>query len=241
MIRIWKLLVAVSLLLSISAMAQDPQAGRPAQTGPRTDIYHVHFNKAALGQAAPLAENLKAQDPKAPMPGHYIVLRHQEGDDWDYCVIEHLGAKATVEISAGPPNPASRALSAWHSDTYAAGPPWPEFARAMGLGESAAKTGNSLYVVAVWRAGPGHRDELEQVLSRADPTAKVPISRILLQHLEGGAWNFLAVDRYNSWQDFATDESATVPTTGAGKDRWSEIRQHSSYHHDTLTDRIAPK
>ena len=33
-----------------------------------TDVYHVHFNKAAIGQASALADVLKTQDPKAPMP-----------------------------------------------------------------------------------------------------------------------------------------------------------------------------
>ena len=37
------------------------------------------------------------------MPGHFVLLRHQEGDDWDYCVIEHVGTSATVKIDAGSP------------------------------------------------------------------------------------------------------------------------------------------
>ena len=44
-------------------------------------------------------------------------------------------------------------------------------------------------------------------------------------HLEGGAWQYLAIDHYNSWQDFATDEAATTPAGPAsGKDPWSQIR-----------------
>src|SRR5216110_1047731 len=68
----------------------------PAGAGKRTDVYHVHFTKAALGKAVQLGDWLKTPDPKAPMPGHFIVLRHQDGDAWDYAVIEHLGTKATV-------------------------------------------------------------------------------------------------------------------------------------------------
>jgi hypothetical protein len=49
------------------------------------------------------------------MPEHFVVLRHQEGDDWDYVVIQHLGSKAEVTATAPPPSDAVRALAAWHS------------------------------------------------------------------------------------------------------------------------------
>lgn len=76
-----KLLLVLSTCAAHSALAQ---------RGPvaRTDVYHVHFAKAAPGKAAPLGDSLKTQDPKAPMKGHLLVLRHQDGDDWDYAVIE---------------------------------------------------------------------------------------------------------------------------------------------------------
>src|SRR4029450_12878579 len=69
----------------------------PAGAGKRTDVYHVHFAKASLGKAAQLGDWLKTPDPKAPMPEHFIVLRHQDCDAWDYIVVTHLGKKATVE------------------------------------------------------------------------------------------------------------------------------------------------
>jgi hypothetical protein len=61
----------------LSALAQSSQAAQAS------DVYHVHFAKAALGQTKALESELKQQDPKAPMPGHYLVLRQ------DYMVIEH--------------------------------------------------------------------------------------------------------------------------------------------------------
>ena len=68
----------------------------------RSDVYHVHFAKAALGKGAEEGEALKKQGPNAAMPGHYIVLRHQSGAEWEYAVIEHLGTKATVEAAGNP-------------------------------------------------------------------------------------------------------------------------------------------
>ena len=70
--RICTLLFALVLLASVS----------PAQNAPaRTDLYHVHFAKAALGKGAELGEYLKTADPNVPMSAHHIVLRHQDGDE----------------------------------------------------------------------------------------------------------------------------------------------------------------
>ncbi len=176
------LLLILALLACISA-AQNA----PAQPTQRTDVYHVHFAKAALGKGAEEGDVLKKQDPKAPMAGHYIVLRHQSGEDWDYAVIEHLGTSATVKAAGSPPPTNARDLNAWHADTFVNGPAWPEFAKAMGL-DDAAKSAGSVYVVSVFRAAPGHRDELEKSLSQ-QPARGENAGIVLLQHLEGGPWH----------------------------------------------------
>ena len=63
-----------------------------------------------------------------------------------------------------------RDLNAWHGDTFVNGPAWPEFSKAMGIEEeAAAKTAGSVYVVSVYRAAPGHRDQLQKALSQAPP------------------------------------------------------------------------
>jgi len=232
--------VVVALVVGFASTIAAQQSQIPAAKQPApTDIYHVHFDKALPGQARALADQLKVQDPKAAMPGHFLVLRHQDGDDWDYCVIEHEGTKATVEAGT-PPAPNQTPVSAWHEDTFVVGPAWSEFARAMGMG-AASNAASSVYEVATWRQAPGHRAQLQQALTTADPASKVQIGRVLLSHLEGGAWTFLAISRYNSWQDFAADQTATVPKSGSGSDTWSKVREHSSFHRDTLADRIAPK
>jgi hypothetical protein len=150
-------------------------------------------------------------------------------------VIEHLGAKATVDAAPRPADP-GRDLRAWHNDTFVSGPSWADFTKAMGVGDGSANTAGSVYSVAIWRAVPGHRDALEKLVRAQNASAKVPVGSVVLTHLEGGPWQYLAVSRYNSWQDFATDQSATANDAG-----WAEIRQHGSYHHDTLADRLAPR
>ena len=200
-----------------------------------TDIYHVNFSKAVPGEAGALGTALAVPDKTAPMPDHFVVLRHQEGDDWDYMVIQHLGQKVTLDTTPTPLGPASK-LRAWHNDTFVTGPSWGEFTKAMGLGGPAG----AVYTVGVHRPVPGHRDQLLKALMAPPPAAgKVQTGDLLFQHMEGSDWSFLTITRYNSWQDFATDRAAASSGTGAGG--WSDVRQHSAFHRDTIADRVHPK
>lgn len=205
----------------------------------RTDVYHVHFNKAALGKSTQLADDLKKPDPTDPMSGHVLILRHQEGDAWDYCAIQHLGPKATVDAARPAPSPA--ALSDWHEDTFVNGPSWAEFTKAMGIDESGkSKSSGSVYVVSVYRPAAGHRQDLEKILSEGPGSGDTVAGTVLLQHLEGSAWTFLGIARYNSWSDFATSESNAVAETNKNQGGWARLREHASFHKDTVCDRIAP-
>lgn len=214
-----------------------PSTGAPAT---RTEVYHVHFTKAAAGKATQLADNLKKPDPTDPLPGHSLILRHQEGDSWDYAVIQHLGTKATVDAVRPAPSPGVRDLSDWHNDTYVNGPPWSEFAKAMGIGDDKTKTSGSVYIISVYRPIPGHREDLEKSLSEPPGAGDTVAGNILMQHLEGGPWTFLTIARYNSWSDFGTSESASVAETAKGQGGWLRLREHASFHNDTVCDRLAP-
>jgi hypothetical protein len=223
--------IVYGLLLSVCVCA-----AQQGQSGPQfTDVYHVHFAKAAPGKAVALADYLKTQDPKAPMKGHYIVLRHQEGSDWDYAAVEHMGTKATIDLTGSAAPVAARDAGDWHEDTYVVGPPWAAFASAMGLNQ-AAGTAGSVYVVSVYRAVPGHREELVKVLSEPDRSA----GGVLLQHLEGGAWNYLSLARHASWQEFAKSEEADAGAMKKNTGGWFDLRNFAAYHNDTLADRLAP-
>jgi hypothetical protein len=90
-----------------------------------------------------------------------------------------------------------------------------------------------LYVVGVHRPVPGHRPQLLDSLNRPDASAKVPTGRVVLEHIDG-AINILSIERYNSWQDFATDMAANP----SGNEGWNDVRQHSAYHEDTLAERV---
>jgi hypothetical protein len=64
---------------------------------------------------------------------------------------------------------------------------------------------------------------------------------VLLQHLEGGPWTFLTIARYNSWSDFATNESNSVADAAKGQGGWSTLREHISFLTDTACSRIFPR
>jgi hypothetical protein len=183
-----------------------------------------------------LGEYLKTSSPA----GHSLVLRHQVGSEWDYAVIQHLETKATVE-AAGTPVPANaRDLSVWHGDTFANGPAWADFVKAMGLGENAGKTAGSVYNVSTYRPIAGHRDQLEKMLSTPSDASENEAGSVLLQQLEGAPWTFLTISRYNSWQDYGAGEAKSVAKAANGSGPWFELRDHAATHNDTLTDRVAP-
>ena len=236
------LILAVFGLAPITALqAQGTTPATTTSSPKRTDVYHVFFGYAAPGKAAELLEFLKTPNPNNPNPSHFIILRHQDGDAWDYAVIDHMGTKATVEIPATPMPPSGRGLMQKHDDTFVSGPPWAEFTKQLGIDGDPAKTADSVYVVSVYRAAPGQFDALEKMLSEP-PNRAVDTSsgNVLMQHLEGGPWNFLAVARYDSWQKFATNETNSIAQTNKKEGGWFELRQHISFHNDTLTDRFAP-
>ena len=235
-----KAVLASLVTLGVVAAATVAGAQNPPASTAATDVYHVMFTKAAPGQAAELAKILMTPDKSEAMPEHFIVLRHQEGDDWDYVLIQHLGAKAEVTPTPPAAGLPARSLTAWHNDTFASGPSWGEFTRQMGIGAS-GKAGNPVYVIGVHRAVAGHRDQLLASLNAPGAgSSKIETGNLLLQHVEGGDWNFLTLTRYNSWQDLGSERADLASSAASAAGGWADIRQHSAFHRDTITDRIYP-
>jgi hypothetical protein len=221
------------------ALAQSPSPSAAGSPMARTEVYHVHFNHAAPGKAVALGDFLKTPGPNAPMPGHMMVLRHEDGAPWDYCGLQHLGPKATVDAAGNARGPSMKELSDWHDDTFVNGPSWEEVSRALGLADK-DKSASAVYSVSVYRSIPGHEDALEKFLSQPPAAGDKSAGQVLFQHLEGGAWRYLVIVRYNSWQDFAATEVDSVAQSAKNKGPWFELRDHVSFHNDTLAYRIAP-
>lgn len=157
-------------------------------------------------------------------------------------MIQHLGTKATVDAARPAASPSVQGLSDWHNDTFVSGPSWAEFTKAMGIDESADKTksAGSVYVISVYRPIAGHRDQLDKMLGQAPGAGDTSSGNVLMQHLEGGPWTFLTVARYNSWQDYGTNQTNSVANTNKNEGGWFQLREHVSFHTDTICDRIAP-
>lgn len=224
-------------LLFLFAAAQIAPAQPPAML---SDVYRVTFLKSAPGKAAQLGDDLKALGAKGPMPGHFLLLRHTSGDDWDYALIEHNGPKMTVDTVTPPPPAASRDLAVSHDDTLVAGPAWADFARVMGVSDAAAKSAPAVYVLTVARALPGHRDPLEKGLREAPAKGDSVTGIALFQHLQGGNWQYLSVSRYNSWQEYGATEANTQAQMAKSGGPWFQIREHMGFHRDTIAHRVAP-
>jgi hypothetical protein len=225
------LLFLVSTFNAHAASAQSSlRAGRP-------EIYRVRFIKAALGVATQLGDRLKLQPPEVR---HYLVLRHQVGDSWDYAVIENLGTEVTLNAADAPHPAESHELKEWQEEAVLSGPPWPEFARAMGIDQLIARTAGSIYNISVYHAALGHRRQLEEMLSAPPQEGNTAAGNVLLDRMEGGSWDYVDVVRYNSWQDFGTNGSNGAAQLRKGGGGWSQVRDHANLHRDTLADRIAP-
>ena len=238
-------LFGLAPITALQAQGTSPAAksekSAAAATSKRTDVYHVFIVKAALGKAKELQAWLKEPDPDHP-DRKGILLRHQDGDSWDYVAIEHIGdqghrrngrnthdAKPTDADPNGTPIPSSPARRGrnlrrrW--DSTATPPRRP--ARSTSVSD--------------YRAAPGHRDELEKMLTRsADRGIDTSSGNVLFVHIEGAPWNFLGIARYDSWEKFAENEKNSIAQTNKDQGGWFELRQHTALHHDTLTDRIHP-
>lgn len=242
-----KLMIQILLAVALAPFAfaqSSPPASSSAASGAaasRTDLYHVHFANAATGKAKDLAEELKKPAPDASGPDHMIVLRHEDGDSWDYCVITHLGTKATIEANRPAPASGLMAMYAAHTDTYSSGPSWTDFAKQLGL-DDAAKSKASAFVVSTYRPVSGQREALDKFLNAPpDRTADSYVGRVTLQHMEGAAWTFLTVQRWNSWADYGKDNVASIAQLAKNPQAgWFKLRDLASFHTDTLCDRFAP-
>jgi hypothetical protein len=211
-----------------------------SQQGPH--VYHLTAIRAVPGRASELLKLLSAPPSAGQPAGDFaVVFRHREGHEWDFLLIEHMGATATVSVGPQPQadSPFSQ-IAAWHGDTYAAGPPLDEFRRALNL-TGAPTTGQSssraIYAISDYMTAPGHRSQLRQQLDQI--ASQTPGRSVTLTHVEGAPWTFLAITRYDSWRQFADEQDAE--DAEAMKDTQSKgpgllLREHMAMHHDTLAN-----
>lgn len=235
--------VIIALVVIICSMNSLYAQGSSGASVPikRTDVYSVTFIHAVPGKVSALEDWAKKNaSTGGPMPGHDLVLRHEAGSPWDYAVISHNGAKATVEPGGNPQGVSLRPLMDWHDDTFVNGPSWSEFAKAMDLDETSGKPkrSESVYVLSVYRPVVGQDDALEKFLSEPPGPGDLTAGSLLLQHLEGGAWRFLTIARYKNYQDYGNSEAKAVADIAKGNSGWHKLRDLVSFHNDTVAESV---
>jgi hypothetical protein len=221
--------VAAVLLTATTAVAQQPAQPQ----APALELYHIHISKAAPGKLPQLIEAYKsAPAPAADEPQVTpIILRHRDGDEWDLIRITPLGKQVTLSASASPQAIEDyyqrvRPLTDWHNDTFVVGPSWAIVQKALVVAK-----GEPVYVVTDYRALPGHREQLRAVLDRN--AQDTPGRNVLFAHVEGAAWNFLNITRYDSWAEVGAPPPAP-PAGTQPQDQGLAIRDHMAVHHDTI-------
>jgi hypothetical protein len=226
--------VVCGAVLHAGGSPQAPAAQGAAQQAPAAHIYRVSVFRAAPGHFRDLEKLLTA----TPQPGAdagdlALVFRHRQGNEWDFMTIEHMGPQATISAGPAAPQPDSpfSQIASWHGDTYAAGPPLDEFRRALNVPGTQAPSG--IYIVSDYQAAAGHRAGLRQALDKM--AADAPGRTVLLSHVEGAPWNFLAIQRYDSWRQLGEEEEKEM-TQGAGgsADMGVQLRDSMAVHHDTI-------
>jgi hypothetical protein len=116
----------------------------------------------------------------------------------------------------------SHLLTDWHNDTYVVGPGWAVVQKALVVAK-----GEPVYIVTDYRALPGHRPQLRQVLDRN--AQDTPGRSVLFAHVEGASWNFLDITRYDAWAEMGAPPPQ--PAGGAQQDQGLAIRDHMAVHH----------
>jgi hypothetical protein len=217
-----------------NAPGTQAQTAAPAQSAPH--IYRISAFRAAPGKFRELEKLLTA----TPSPGAgandgdlAVVFRHRQGNEWDFLTVEHMGPQATISAGNTPPQPDSpfSQVVAWHGDTYVAGPPLDEFRKALNLSGTSAPSG--VYSIGDYMAAAGHRGALRQALDKI--AAETPGRSVLFSHVEGAPWNFMTIQRYDSWQQVAADEDKAMAQSkgDASADPGVQMRDHLAVHHDT--------
>lgn len=240
--------VITLLLAALSATAQQqPPATNQAPAAMAAggqEIYHVTVSRAAPGKLNDLISAYRSMnDPSAQ---NMMLFRHRQGDSWDLVAITPQGPRAVVEPTAPPAVQAFTAqfqmARAWHGDSFFAGPPLAEFQRSL-TPARANQMPQALYIVSMYQALPGRRADLGKLLQRLSSAGAIPNSAVALSHVEGAPWDFILLQRYDTWQQFVDDEQrgeelAKKAGFASAQAQSDELRSLMSMHADTLTTRI---
>jgi len=99
----------------------------------------------------------------------------------------------------------------------------------------------TVYTITTYRSLPGHRDQLADTLGRV--AALFPDRRTILQHVEGAPWEFVLIQRFDSWNALGQEDVAPADRLRAQgfantEAIGLELRQHAAEHRDTIAQLV---
>src|SRR5438046_10399339 len=102
--------------------------------------------------------------------------------------------------------------------------------------DSKSKTTGSVYSVSYYRPAPGHREQLEKMLSET-PSAPndTTAGNVLMHHLERAGCTFPTIARYNFSEAFPKGSQTARVHTSTTDRRRLRLRVHTDIHTTKLT------
>lgn len=225
--------VAMALGLAAAAGAQPPLAGDV--------LYRVTWLRAGPGRLLDLVAHMKQAAARGSGPSRSLVIRHSQGDQWDFMVLAPAGSYGAHFASPDAVLPLAPAeLVAWQEDEFVRGP---DIWKIDGF-ESAR-----LFHVEMFNALAGRTAELvrEREMENAYLGAVGrPVNAIFRREL-GASWDVFTIGAYRDWRhygerDLIAPERAAAAAKAAGFASDEAIgpymRSLINTHHDTLALRV---
>jgi len=233
--------LAIAALVAV--VVATPLAGEVCAQTPLTGdvLYRVTWLRAGPGRLQDLVTHMKTVASKGAGPPRPLVIRHSQGDQWDFMVLVPVGSYATHFASPEAASPlAPGELVAWQED---------EFVRGPDISQIDSFRSARLFHVEMFDALAGKSAELirEREMENAylDAVGR-PINAIFRREL-GASWDVFTVGAYRDWRhygerDLIAPERAAAAAKAAGFATDEAIgpymRSLINTHHDTLATRV---
>lgn len=235
-----KIPIPMAAIAVVLAVAFAAEAG--AQTPLTGDVlYRVTWLRAGPGRLQDLVAHMKAVASKRSGPSRPLVIRHSQGDQWDFMVLAPVDSYAAHFASADAASSRAPAeLVAWQEDEFVRGP---DVWKIEGF-ESAR-----LFHVEMFNALAGKSPELirEREMENAYLAAVGrPVNAIFRREL-GASWDVFTVGAYRDWRHYAERDliaperaAAAAKAAGFASDEavGPYMRSLINTHHDTLATRV---
>ncbi len=197
----------------------------PASAAKAQQRYSATFYKASAGNLMNLQHALWSA-------GGGTVLKHAQGDDWDFVRVEGKGCGPAAHSVPAALEDARRTVAL-------TGPDCDALRRVLAEGEGL------IYIVADYRARAGQRKQMLAALERVVSTGRAGHD-VIFSADPGSAFDYLLITRYDSWSQLAEEETHSAQSThhvqqhgfAGPDDLGEELRRYAAGHHDTICRRV---